>query len=287
MTLARPDAPGDTDTLLLSRTEEDTGPVLLLVPAMGIPAGYYRPFLDAVATAGVHAAAVDLPQARGRPVDRFLVPGGYTELAEGVVAAARVRLDELLPDAGPTVLLGHSMGGHVTLLHAAHRPATLAGMVLLASGTTHWRSFGRRGPLVLAQTQAVAVVSAVLGYWPGHRFGFGGRQPRSVVRDWARLARTGRLDPASTELDAESALAKVVLPVLAVDVAGDRLAPARSVEDLLAKVPLSDVTRLHHDEHGAGSGHFRWARQPGSLADTVAGWVSSVATTGPEDHLPR
>ncbi|GAB3957438.1 hypothetical protein GCM10027614_72910 [Micromonospora vulcania] len=109
-----------------------------------------------------------------------------------VLSALKPRLD------GRTrLLLGHSLGGQAALLHLAlHGSAAVDGLALIAVGVPHWRSYpGARGLGVLPYTQGIAATAALLGVWPG--WGFGGRQARGVIRDWAYTARTGRF-PGST-----------------------------------------------------------------------------------------
>ena len=263
-----------------------TAHVVLVLPAMGVPAGYYRPLLDGLAGSGLHAAALDLP---GLPPDRRSGRRseglGYAALAGDTIPRAREHLAQRFPDAAGTVLLGHSLGGQLALVHLALSAQPVAGVALVAAGTPHWRGFrGRRRLLVLAQTRVVATTTRVLGYWPGDRLGFGGRQPRALIRDWATLARTGNLRPRGVGADVEHRLAAFRTPVLAVDVAGDELAPPTSMAELLAKVPAAPVTRWHHAGVDGPPGHARWARSPGPVVATVTEWVGTLVSAA--DRAP-
>jgi predicted alpha/beta hydrolase len=122
--------------------------------------------------------------------------------------------------------------------------------------------------LTLAQTQVVAGAAALLGVWPG--WGFGGRQARGVIRDWAYTARHGRY-PLLGGRDPEPALDEVRLPVLAVSVEGDGYVPASSLDHLCRKLTSARVERLHYTgaEAGARLNHLAWARTEGSLASRV------------------
>jgi predicted alpha/beta hydrolase len=268
------------DLVHVAAASDETAHVVLVLPAMGVPAGYYRPLLDGLAGSGLHAAALDLP---GLPTDRRPERReeglGYASLAGEVIPRARDHLARRFPRAAGTVLLGHSLGGQLALVHLALSTQHVAGVALVAAGTPHWRGFrGRRRPLVLAQTRVVAATTRVLGYWPGDRLGFGGRQPRALIRDWATLARTGELRPRGVDVDVEVRLAAVRTPVLAVDVAGDEFAPPTSVAELLAKVPAARVTRCHHAGDDGPPGHARWARSPGGVVTTVTEWVGTLVS---------
>ncbi|MGI5237088.1 alpha/beta hydrolase family protein [Dactylosporangium sp. CA-139066] len=251
-----------------------TAPVLaVLWPAMGVPARYYRAFATALASAGVAVVVADLrgtgastpPPSRASRYD-------LADLTEDVDAV----LQFLKPRrAGRrTVLIGHSLGGQACALHLAAEPASdVAGLALLAVGVPYWRRYPAGQRLrVLLQTQTLGVASTLLRVWPG--WGFGGRQARGVIRDWARTARTGRY-PALRGLDMEAALARVTTPVLAVDMAGDLFTPPGTVSHLLEKLSSASVTREHY-EPGPPIDHFKWAKHGGALASRVAEWAAAL-----------
>lgn len=244
-------------------------PVVLVWPGMGVPARYYRPFATALRDAGLAVIIADLrgtgastPSASRR--SRY----GYTALADDV-AVVREALKSRL-DGRRVVLLGHSLGGQACLLHLARTGGhEVAGLALIAVGLPYWRSYsGRRQRGVLAFTHGIHAVATLLGVWPG--WGFGGRQPRGVIRDWAYTARTGRFPPLPGT-DLEAAVAAVRTPVLAVSFESDRYTPSSTVDHLVGKLDLAPVHREHyHGEHHGGADHFSWARSPGPVAARVA-----------------
>jgi predicted alpha/beta hydrolase len=252
-------------------------PVVVLWPAMGVPARYYRPFAGRLRAAGLAVVVVDLRgtgSSTPRPsrASRY----GYADLATDVGAV----LEALKPrlDGRPVVLLGHSLGGQACLLHLAlHGDADVAGLALVAVGLPYWRLYRWSRRPVLPYTQAIAGVSAVLGYWPG--WTFGGRQARGVIRDWAYTARTGRY-PALAGADAEAALRRVTTPVLAISVEGDRYTPAPTMDHLAGKLSAAPVVRERYTRAQAGAplDHFGWVRAGGPLADRVAAFARAPAT---------
>ncbi|WP_369214580.1 alpha/beta hydrolase family protein [Streptomyces flavofungini] len=257
-------------------------PAVLILPAMGTPARFYRRFAHRLHEEGLTVLTTDLRgqgEATPRATDPDALGHGYRELVEedlpAVLAAVRA---ELGPE--PQLhLLGHSLGGQLALLYAAsgHGPA-VDGVILVASGSVHFRAYGPlRGPALLLGELLVAGVSTLLGRWPGSRLGFGGDQPRGVMRDWARQGRTGRYAPKGSTLDYEAALAGLGLPVLAVSVEHDTFAPGAALDHLLGKVPRARLTRRHYtaQEAGARLDHFAWARAGGGLAKQVAAWATA------------
>jgi len=255
-------------------------PVVVVWPAMGTPARYYQPLAQRLHSAGLGVVVVDLrgtgsstPPASRR--SRY----GYAELTGdvgAVLAALKPRLD-----GRRVVLLGHSLGGQLCALHLALSPyavtpdADVDGLVLVAVGLPWYRSYPRsRARGVLAYTQSIVALTALLRVWPG--WGFGGRQARGVIRDWGYTARHGRF-PLIDGVDAESALSSVRTPVLAISVEGDEYTPGETLDHLCAKVDTAPVERVNLTSADAGAplDHFKWVRASGAVADLVARFASA------------
>jgi predicted alpha/beta hydrolase len=247
---------------------EPAAPLLLIWPAMGVPARFYRPFATALREAGLAVVVVDLrgtgaSQPRPSRASRY----GYADLADDVGAVLAH-----LPPGRRVVLVGHSLGGQACVLHLARSAApAVAGLALVAVGLPYWRSYqDRRRLIVLPFAEGVRATAAVLRVWPG--WGFGGRQSRGVMRDWAYTARTGRF-PALSGVDTEAALAAVRVPVLAVSLERDQYTPAPTVDYLVGKLSAAPVQREHYD---GGVDHFSWARSPTPIASRVATFAATV-----------
>ncbi|GAB2932911.1 alpha/beta fold hydrolase [Rhodococcus aerolatus] len=263
-------------------------PVLVVLPGIGVAARSYRHLAAALVQRGLQAVVVEL---RGQGSSTQVGRGsthGYHALASEDVPAVLAATARRLPGA-PLLLLGHSLGGQVGVIAAAlaaDRGAPPAGVVLVAAATPHFRAY----PPVLAArnllgTSAVAAVAGALGYWPGDRLRFAGRQSRVLVRDWARLARTGRYAPAGAgETDYEALLPRLAVPVLAVSLARDGMAPARAVDRWAQRLPAAALTRAHVPEP---LGHTGWLRRPGAVADLVAAWwAAGRGTVGDNTPTP-
>jgi predicted alpha/beta hydrolase len=271
-TLARPSG----DVLALHRYPDDgAGPLAVILPAMGVPARYYKPFARELGAAGFAVTAVDLRgNGSSTPRPARATRYGYADLADDVGAVC----DALEPRrAGrPLLLVGHSLGGQVGLIHAATSGRDLAGIALVAVGIPYWRAYpGRRRFGVLGMTQSIGAASAVLGVWPG--WGFGGRQAGRVMTDWARTARTGRYGAA-----AEAGLARLTTPVLAVSVDGDTLVPAGVVDYLAGKLRAAPVERAHFTaaDLGAPVNHFTWTRASQPIVERICEFTATVAGRG-------
>ncbi|WP_433392341.1 alpha/beta hydrolase family protein [Micromonospora sp. KLBMP9576] len=251
-------------------------PVVLIVPAMGVRARYYRPFAGALRAAGLAVAVADLRgTGESTPRPSRSCRYGYPELAADVgatLAALKARRD-----GRRTLLLGHSLGGQAALLHLAlHDGHDVDGLALVAVGVPWWRVFpGPRGYGVLPYSQAIAGMTRLLGVWPG--WGFGGRQARGVIRDWAYTARTGRFPHLHT-VDAEAAVRTLRTPVLAVSVDDDQYTPHETVDHLCAKLGVAPVERERYTpaQAGARMDHFTWVRASTPLAARVARFAADL-----------
>lgn len=267
-------ADGTAFTLRVRPGRDAAAPMLLIQPAMGVPGGYYGPLALALAGAGCN---VGISELRGHEDEGGRLPGwrydyGYAEAVHEdwplAVAAMRARFPQ-----APLYLLGHSLGGQVSCLYAATKPEGLAGIILIACASVDWRLWS---PGFLIFSQTTTVISYLMGHFPGRRFRFAGREARTLIRDWARQARTGRFRFGRPRVDYEPLLAEVRLPVLAITLDGDWLAPPRAMDGLLMKMPQARLTRRHVDPKAAGFekiDHFRWARQPAVVMPEILSWL--------------
>ena len=260
------------------RAADPAAPVVVLLPAMGVPASYYRPFLQRLHERGLSAVSLDLRgQGEAGPQPRRGIRHGYQTLIDDTDAVLDL-VEREFPQA-PRLLVGHSLGGQIALLHAAAHPDRVRGVTLLASGSVWFRSFpGLQGWKNLAATQLVAAVSTLLGCWPGERLGFGGRPPTGVMRDWARQGRTSRYRLTGSDTDYEAALRALELPLLTVSVEGDELAPPSSVDHLARKAAGAEWTRRHYSCEIAQApklGHYAWVYNSGELARWIDEWAAA------------
>jgi len=249
-------------------------PVLVCMPAMGTAARFYEPLAGPIVREGWRFVTADL---RGVGTSAVRVKRGvgfgYREMVESDWPAVVQKTQSLFPRA-PVYLLGHSLGGQLSALYLAENPGAVAGLILVAAPSVHWR--GWDAPLnagVLAGTQVACAVAALLGYFPGRKLGFGGNEARGVMRDWARQARTGRYEPQGASVDYERLLAELEAPILAFSFEDDFLSPPRAVGNLLAKMRRARIT--HVTLADVALDHFRWVRNPDALVGKIREWIPS------------
>jgi predicted alpha/beta hydrolase len=264
-------AEGTSFALTVVRAADPEAPTLLVVPAMGMSAGYYDKLIAAFAAAGINAGRMEQRghEEVGGRVAGWSYDFGYADLVDDIAAAVD-RLGELIPaSAGATYVLGHSLGGQAASAYAALHPDRVAGLVYVASQTPYWRNYG---PGFLVASQAMGLVGRVVGHFPGKQLKFAGREARTLMKEWARYARTGRLRIGSPARDITEEMRALRKPALIVSIEGDWLAPSATVDEIQRRMPGLDVARVHLVEPGID--HFKWARRPDSTITAVLDWLS-------------
>ncbi|HEV7122169.1 MAG TPA: alpha/beta fold hydrolase [Rhodanobacter sp.] len=248
--------------------------LLYWLPAMGVPARHYLPFAEALATRGVGVVlhewrGIGSSNHRARRHDDW----SYRELLQDDLAAGMAALRQRWPQFAYSVG-GHSLGGQLGALLAGLHPGVFDRLVLVASGSPYWRKF--RHPWLIGLSMVLAPMLAnSCGYLPGRRLGFAGNEARGVIADWARSGRTGTYNIKTLDRDLEHDLAALRLPILALHLHDDWLAPAASLDFLLEKLgpaPRTCLTLTARDLGSRPADHFGWMKAPGPLAVRIADW---------------
>lgn len=242
---------------------------LLWLPALGVAARHYLPLAEALARRGV---AVFLHEWRGHGSSSLRAgrrcDWGYRELLVDDLDASEAAVDAASPGL-PRTRGGHSLGGQIACCRLALAPHACDALWLAGCGAPYWRAFPRRERLWLPLAyRALPWLAQRAGRLPGRRIGFGGNEARSVMRDWAGTALSGRY--AAPGLPAlEPGMADAAVEVRAALFERDWLAPESSLEHLMTKLPRARrATRTFaRADLGVRADHFAWMRAPGPVAD--------------------
>lgn len=257
-------------------------PHIVILPALGVAGSYYRPLQAALQERLGATTSVVEPPGPGGWSARLLaqVRHGYPELVQDITREVQAQRGA---DAGrPVLLLGHSLGGHAALVAATRLPAEVAGIALVACGTPWWGAWpaAQQGRL-RRMIRTVGLASALLPWYPGHLLGFGGDQPRRLMRDWSVLAHSGRLARIPGLAADAPGFARLDLPLLSVNLAGDDYAPVSATEHLLAEFPALRRSAVTLDDEAlrglpGARRHVAWIRKPRSVVEQVAGWWAAL-----------
>lgn len=263
------------------RYPSDADLAVVVLPAMGVPAGYYRRFALELAATGADITVADLRgTGSSTPRPTRAIDFGYAELLDDV--------GELFARVGAelggrrTLLIGHSLGGQLATLHLAQiarigtpGPLPVTALALIACGLPYHGLYGIRGPVIHALSTIMNVVSSVRGHWPG--YGFGGRQPRRLIRDWSRTIHRGTFVPLDG-VDPGTDLERITQPVLAVTVDTDGLTPPATSRRLTDLLTGTSVTEYHYTAQEAGRrlDHFTWAQASAPLAPRIRAFVDAL-----------
>jgi len=265
-------------SLFYSETVEN--PLVICMPAMGVPADYYTGFAKNLCRKGLNVITADL-RGNGHSTIRASrdTTFGFHEMISYDWPAIINEARKLFP-ASPLFLLGHSLGGQLNSLYISRNPENLAGLILVASGSVHYKGWPFPQNLkILLGTQITRMAAGLFGYLPGKQLGFGGREARTVIRDWAHTALTGHYEPANTSYDYESSLKKTDIPILAISFKRDHFAPDQSAKNLYGKMNPSHVKHFcltRNDIKAPGFIHFAWVRHSDPIVSKIKTWVYSL-----------
>ncbi|MDT4843487.1 Serine aminopeptidase, S33 [compost metagenome] len=249
------------------------GPVLILLPALGVAARKYEAFALGLVAAGNQVLVADWPgQGESGPRPNRTLDYGYRDLVQEFVPELLAAARQHFPQ-GRLVLLGHSLGGHIATLFAAANPNAGVAVVGVACGNIHYRNWrGRHRLLTPGVSLAFNLLTAIFGYLPGRAIGFGGHEARSLMRDWGRVAWSGNFDHLGLPLVPAPGNPT---PSLFIGIAGDPFAPEASTRGLAALIQGAPTVRLLPSPRPASeNAHSAWLRSPATVVEAIVGWLA-------------
>jgi len=266
-------------------SKSKTNPLVICIPAMGVTAKFYDAFAQKLSEHGMNAITADL---RGNGCSEIRASRGtnfgYHDMIANDWPAIVAAATDKFPGC-PVFLLGHSLGGQLNALYTSLNPDQINGLILVASGSVHYK--GWPFPLnigLLLGTQMARTLAAIYGYFPGKQVGFGGREARTVIRDWAHTALTGRFEPVGSMFDFEMALKEVRAHILAITFDGDRFATKRSAKNLYSKMTPTTVRHIHmgrREMAPSGLHHFKWTQSSQPIVACIHRWIRYIPYSAP------
>ena len=247
---------------------------VIILPAMGVAARFYQPLAEAMRVAGLEVKLYEQP---GHGERQVKAGWGNNASYLTMVDEVTLQIQSLRKQGfGQVILFGHSLGGHISLALSAVHADLVDGIVLIASGTPWYGAMsGKLAKRAKWLTRLMPLMLNMLGYYPGDKLGFGGREFRGVMRDWLQLARYNRLRVAGLG-DCEPLLQGFDKPVLSLGYECDTFGPLYSRQLLLDKLPSAQQTfvTLDGSRFQNKNSHFEFARQPDSVVEQLLIWLN-------------
>ncbi len=259
---------------LLTSSNDSSRAHVLFLPALGVSARFYAPLAKALAERGF---AVTRMEQRGHGHSALRasrrVDFGFREwLLDDIPAAVEAIRAE---HDGPLIVAGHSLGGHLGAVWSALNRGQVDGLALIATAAPWPGHFDARTARQIKLLRTILpVLHGTLGYYPGDRFGFGGREARTLMHDWRHMALRNEYRARGLDLDLETPLRSFDRPLLQIGLSDDGFAPLAGTAAIAAKLAVAPRTHVVLDAAALGdrADHFRWARRPMAVADTLTTW---------------
>jgi len=249
-------------------------PIIIIMPALGVKAWVYEKLAYALQKLSYIVVTVDL---RGNDKSSVRVSKktnfGYHEMITYDWTAIIEKVNNHFPN-NKIYLLGHSLGGQLNVLYASQHQKLISGLILIASCTVYYRKWCFPYNLgVLFGTQAANLLVRVLGYFPGKKVGFAGKEAKNLILDWSYNARTGKYKVKNSNINFEEDIKKIELPVLAISFKNDKLAPKKAVEGLINKMDNAKITHHHCNTDNCTLNHFNWVNQYDLVIKHIQSWL--------------
>ncbi len=223
----------------------EDAPPLVLVHGLGMSADYWTEYTIPALAADYRIIAPDLPgYGRSAPLPRHTV-GAYSAVVRGLI-------DQVAP--GRAVhLLGHSMGGQISIAVAAHAPARIRSLTLVGAAGLPWREAAWRIPLRAALDRC--------NYQPRLlRYGMQARPFGRVYRECVAMILGGAGET-------EALLPRITVPTLLVWGERDYMVPLHYGRTMARLLPHARLAV------GRGLSHVPFFERPAAFHRLVAGFL--------------
>jgi predicted alpha/beta hydrolase len=267
---------GTTNSLSWFKAKQEQAPAIVLFPALGVRASFYKHLGQQLADTGIHCITADW---RGFGASNAKISRNHNHGYKELIQDIRQILDKVKEQvpASKIYLLGHSLGGQLGALYNSRYPGTVDGIVLVASCLVHYKEWGDRAWQIKLAGRVFPMISNLMGYFPGHRLGFAGKEAKGVMKDWCHNALSGKYEPVGDDFDYETALKEMTVPVLSLSFEKDTMAVQQACRALYNKFsPDTAVKHLHLKEADTSLrplDHYAWARKPEFIAPLIKNWI--------------
>ncbi|MCG8326499.1 MAG: alpha/beta fold hydrolase [Chitinophagales bacterium] len=257
-------------SVFLSDTESNTS--FICLPAMGVRAKYYELFASSLSKKGFNVITADW-RGQGSSSTRpsHEIDFGYKEYISDLHELV-THSEKWFPNTRK-ILIGHSLGGQLASLFSSRYSNLISHLILITSCNVHYKGFhGLTSLKVRLAGNIFYPASKIVGYFPGNKIGFAGKEAKTVIKDWSYNAIKGDYKLSNSDYDYEDSLNQLIKPVLSISIKDDDLASKKAVENLYQKFNTqSTITHIHIEDENWN--HFSWAKMPDRLINIIQNWV--------------
>lgn len=255
-------------TVKLHYSEAGKGTPLILLHGFPLSSDIWRAQVDGLSD----KCRVITPDLRGH--GKSPAPEGAYEM-ETMARDVFALLDSL--GIGKAVLMGHSMGGYVTLAAAKLAPERFLGLGLISSQAAADTDEARQGRFKLIEKVAAEGSAPVAAAMIPKLFAPDGRTPESVVEEVRQIMLKsppmgiiGALKGMAARENTEAVLAKMTVPVLLVAGEKDQIIPPARSRALAAAVRRASLTILDK------AGHMPMLEDPSGTTAAIAAFMGAL-----------
>jgi len=262
-------------SITIYRATTPTAPILVLYPAFGVKATYYARFAQQLSEVGITVVTTDL---RGHGLSSVRPDANNYGFLEMIIDLKAV--SDNLKTKSPNqkiYLLGHSLGGQVACLTVAKYSNSYDGLAIIGSPNVYYKGWSGfhyyRRKIGLHLLPIIGRIIAVL---PKFKIG-GYYTTQTQMQEWGYTGKTGNYKVVGDNFDYEQAMTEVKIPILAIDIEGDLMAPKAAIANLYQKFKkastLSTLTLTKSSTHPKLS-HINWPRTADKvMVETIKEWI--------------
>ncbi|WP_171293988.1 alpha/beta fold hydrolase [Acinetobacter puyangensis] len=248
--------------------EQDAQHIAILLPAIGITIDKYQKFIHQLNQANIAIITADYPgYGKNLPkVDRQH-SYGYADLIEQFIPAL-VNNASQFPTFNTPTFIGHSLGAHIATLYAQHHPCHVVGIATGNVFYKHWQGKARYKMLATAYTFCLLVNT--LGYLPGDKIGFGKREAKGLINDFASTVIRGNYHHILPVYDKSNAAN------LFLHIQDDQWAPMTSMTALADLYHYPHVEQIKLTPDIKGNPHSVWLKAPEIAVSKISQFLTNI-----------
>lgn len=265
--------------ITIFKAKNGDAPILLIYPAFGVKATYYKPYAEKLSAEGITVITTDL---RGDGTSSVRPDKnnnyGFLEMISDLKAISD-KIKIRLPNQ-KIYLLGHSLGGQVASLAVAKYPTSFDGLAIIGSPNVYYKGWSGfhyyRRKIGLNLLPMIGQIVAVL---PKFKIG-GYYTTQKQIQEWGYTGKTGKYKIIGDGFDYEKAMSEVEIPILAIDIEDDLMSPKAAMVNLYQKFKnrkaLSTLT-LTKAGTSKDLSHINWPRKATDvMVKAVKKWIDGL-----------